>query len=110
MLILDDAVQHLNYLRIYHLRDNRSNSLQPGHDPLVVYARPVPGLLHHEQKGEVTMTYAEKCKCPHNEGVHCPPDTRKCEGCGWTPEVKAARLEKFCQSRGIELPGSEKES
>lgn len=47
---------------------------------------------------------SEPCKKQKNEGVFCRPEQRNCDRCGWNPAVAQARLEKFCQERGISVP------
>lgn len=42
--------------------------------------------------------------CPHNDGVVCDPDLKKCPCCGWDPDVGKARLEKICRKLGIQVP------
>ena len=33
--------------------------------------------------------------CPYNEGVNCGPHQKRCETCGWNPEVAAVRIKKL---------------
>ena len=42
----------------------------------------------------------EKTKeCPYQEAVFCYPSERKCERCGWNPEVAKCRLDKIIEHR-----------
>lgn len=40
--------------------------------------------------------------CPNNNSVYCYPSERKCESCGWNPEVSKRRLDKFEEEREAE--------
>lgn len=40
--------------------------------------------------------------CKYTVGVVCPPYERKCEKCGWNPEVSENRLQKIKEARGYE--------
>ena len=37
-------------------------------------------------------------------GVSCNINNRRCEICGWNPDVAKARLEAFCKKHGISIP------
>ena len=60
----------------------------------------INGALIRTEDGTSTF-YKHSCK--FNEGVDCSPFNRHCERCGWNPELAKARLEKFCNKRGIVL-------
>lgn len=47
--------------------------------------------------------------CPHNIAVQCCPKERRCETCGWDPDVAKARQENFCRKHHIAYPLPEKE-
>lgn len=38
--------------------------------------------------------------CEYNVGVNCLEEERRCEKCGWNPEVMAKRLEKYRSGSG----------
>ena len=42
--------------------------------------------------------------CRHTDGVVCWPGARKCDKCGFDPDVARRRLEKYCEKHGIDLP------
>lgn len=56
-----------------------------------------------------TGTYY-KNSCKYNEGVDCGPLHRRCEKCGWNPEVARERLLQICFDKGITIPESVLES
>ena len=43
-------------------------------------------------------------QCPYNEACSCDPKKRRCNRCGWNPDVAKARLEKTCYKRGVQVP------
>lgn len=43
-------------------------------------------------------------QCPYNEACSCDPKKRRCNRCGWNPNVAKARLEKTCHNRGVQVP------
>ena len=45
------------------------------------------------------MQYIESCE--YHTTVGCPEEGRKCEKCGWNPEVDAKRREKIRKERGV---------
>ena len=47
-----------------------------------------------------------KNSCKFNEGVDCSPLGRKCESCGWNPDVARERLLQICFEKGITIPES----
>ena len=40
--------------------------------------------------------------CKHNGGVECPKFQRKCETCGWNPDVIKKRKEEVRKKRAAE--------
>lgn len=38
-------------------------------------------------------------ECPHQETVFCYASEKKCERCGWNPEVSERRLQRIIEQR-----------
>lgn len=47
------------------------------------------------------MTEEEKNSCKFNGGVECYPNERRCNKCGWNPEVAQRRIQEALMKYGI---------